>query len=192
LWPNTPDILNAYLQHGGRAAFAARLILAATLGASYGIYGPAFELGEHLPIQEGSEEYLHSEKYEIRVWDTENAKSLKELIRSVNAIRRGSAALQGDWTLRFHPVDNEQLMAYSKVSEDGKDRIIVVVNLDPHNTQAGWVSLGLEELKLGADEAYQVQDLLTDARYEWRGSRNFVQLDPKNLPAHIFRVGAIG
>jgi len=192
LWPNTPDILNAYLQQGGRAAFAARLILAATLGASYGIYGPAFELGEHLPIQEGSEEYLHSEKYEIRVWDTENAKSLKDLIRGVNAIRRGSAALQGDWTLRFHPVDNEQLIAYSKVSEDGKDRIIVVVNLDPQNTQAGWVSLGLEELQLGAEEAYQVQDLLTDARYEWRGSRNFVQLDPKNLPAHIFRVGAIG
>jgi len=192
LWPNTPDILNAYLQHGGRAAFAARLILAATLGANYGIYGPAFELGEHLPIQEGSEEYLNSEKYEIRVWNTENPKSLKDLIRGVNAIRRGSAALQGDWTLRFHPVDNEQLIAYSKVSEDGKDRIIVVVNLDPHNTQAGWVSLGLEELQLGADEAYQVHDLLTDARYEWRGSRNFVQLDPKKLPAHIFRVGAIG
>jgi len=149
-------------------------------------------LGEHLPIKEGSEEYLNSEKYEIRVWDTENAKSLKDLIRGVNAIRRGSAALQGDWTLRFHPVDNEQLIAYSKVSEDGKDRIIVVVNLDPQNTQAGWVSLGLEELQLGAEEAYQVQDLLTDARYEWRGSRNFVQLDPKNLPAHIFRVGAIG
>ena len=192
LWPNTPDILNAYLQRGGRAAFAARLILAATLGASYGIYGPAFELGEHVPIKEGSEEYLNSEKYEIRVWDTENPKSLKDLIRRVNAIRRGSAALQGDWTLRFHRVDNEQLMAYSKVSEDGKDRIIVVVNLDPHNTQAGWVSLELEELQLGAEETYQVHDLLTDARYEWRGSRNFVQLDPANLPAHIFRVGATG
>jgi starch synthase (maltosyl-transferring) len=192
VWPNTPDILNEYLQKGGRPAFVARFILAATLGASYGIYGPAFELYENRPIQSGSEEYLNSEKYEVRVWDTDNPNSLKDLIRRVNAIRKASPALHGDWSLRFHPVDNEQLIAYSKVSEDFSDLILVVVNLDPHKTQAGWISVALKELKLGNDEAYQVHDLLTDAHYVWRGSRNFVQLDPSILPAHIFRVHPIG
>jgi starch synthase (maltosyl-transferring) len=192
VWPNTPDILNEYLQKGGRPAFVARFILAATLGASYGIYGPAFELYENRPIQTGSEEYLNSEKYEVGVWDTDNPNSLKDLITRVNAIRKASPALHGDWSLRFHPVDNEQLIAYTKVSEDFSDKILVVVNLDPHNTQAGWVSVALKELKLGNDEAYQVHDLLTDARYAWRGSRNFVQLDPSILPAHLFRVHPIG
>ena len=192
VWPNTPDILNEYLQKGGRPAFVARLILAATLGASYGIYGPAFELYENRPMQAGSEEYLNSEKYEIRVWDTDNPNSLKDLITHVNAIRKASPALHGDWSLRFHPIDNEQLIAYSKVSEDFTDVILVVVNLDPHNTQAGWISVALKELKLGDHEAYQVHDLLTDARYVWRGSKNFVQLDPSILPAHIFRVHPIG
>jgi starch synthase (maltosyl-transferring) len=192
VWPNTPDILNEYLQKGGRPAFAARFILAATLGASYGVYGPAFELYENRPIQAGSEEYLNSEKYEIRVWDTGNPNSLRDLITRVNAIRKASSALHGDWSLRFHPTDNQQLIAYSKVSEDPSDKILIVVNLDPHNTQAGWVSVALKELHLGNDEAYQVHDLLTDARYVWRGSRNFVQLDPSILPAHIFRVHPIG
>jgi starch synthase (maltosyl-transferring) len=192
VWPNTPDILNEYLQKGGRPAFVARFILAATLGASYGIYGPAFELYEHFPIRPGSEEYLNSEKYEVRVWDTNNPNSLKDLITYVNGIRKASPALHGDWSLRFHPVDNEQLIAYSKVSEDFSDLILVVVNLDPHKTQAGWVSVMLEELKLGEHEAYQVHDLLTDVRYVWHGSRNFVQLDPSILPAHIFRIHPIG
>jgi starch synthase (maltosyl-transferring) len=192
VWPNTPDILNEYLQKGGRPAFVARFILAATLGASYGVYGPAFELYENRPIRAGSEEYLNSEKYEVRVWDTGNPNSLKDLIRRVNAIRKASPALHGDWSLRFHPTDNPQLIAYSKVSEDLADMILVVVNLDPHHTQAGWVSVALNELKLGADEAYSVHDQLTDARYVWHGSRNFVQLDPSILPAHIFRVHPIG
>jgi starch synthase (maltosyl-transferring) len=192
VWPNTPDILNEYLQKGGRPAFVTRFILAATLGANYGIYGPAFELYENRPIREGSEEYLNSEKYQVRVWDTNNPNSLRDLITRINAIRKGSPALHGDWSLRFHPVDNETLIAYSKVSEDSADKILVVVNLDPHNVQSGWLALVLKELKLGNDEAYQVHDLLTEARYVWRGSRNFVQLDPSILPAHIFRVHPIG
>jgi starch synthase (maltosyl-transferring) len=192
IWPNTPDILNEYLQKGGRPAFAARFILAATLGANYGIYGPAFELYENRPIHAGSEEYLNSEKYEIRVWDTNNPNSLKDLITHVNAIRKTSPALHGDWSLRFHRVDNGQLVAYSKISDDFSDMILVVVNLDQRNTQSGWVSVALKELKLGENEAYQVHDLLTDARYVWHGSRNFVQLNPSILPAHIFRVHPIG
>jgi starch synthase (maltosyl-transferring) len=192
LWPNTPDILNAYLQKGGRPAFVSRLILAATLGASYGIYGPAFELFENRPVREGSEEYLDSEKYQIRMWDINNPNSLRDLITHVNGIRRSSPALQADKRLRFHPLDNPQLIAYSKTTDDSSDMILTVVNLDPHNTQSGWVNVRVEEFRLGSQESYQVHDLLTDVRYVWHGSRNYVQLDPSILPAHIFRVRPIG
>jgi starch synthase (maltosyl-transferring) len=188
LWPNTPDIVTEYLQTGGRPAFAARLVLAATLGASYGIYGPAFELCEHQPRDPGSEEYLHSEKYEIRAWDTERPDSLRGLITRVNQIRRENSALQSDWSLRFHPVDNEYLFAYSKNSDDLSNVILVVVNLDPHHTQAGWVDLALDALALDPQQPYQVHDLLSDSRYLWHGSRNYVELQPQVLPAHIFRV----
>jgi starch synthase (maltosyl-transferring) len=192
LWPNTPDILNDYLQKGGRPAFITRLILAATMGASYGIYGPAFELCEGRAVREGSEEYLDSEKYQIRVWDIHNPNSLRDLITHVNGIRRSSPALQRSQGLAFHNVDNQQLIAYSKVSEDGSDMLLMVVNLDPRNPQQGWVEVGLNEFRLGTEESYQVYDLLTDVRYVWHGSRNYVQLNPTVLPAHIFRVHAIG
>jgi starch synthase (maltosyl-transferring) len=192
LWPNTPDILNEYLQKSGRAGFMVRLILAGTLGASYGIYGPAFELCEGRPVRQGSEEYLDSEKYQIRVWDINNPNSLRDLITHVNRIRRVSRALQRNTGLKFHPVDNPQLIAYSKVCEDSTDKILVVANLDPHNRQAGWVNLDVDAFHLGTEESFQVHDLLTDARYVWHGSRNFVELNPAVLPAHVFRVQAIG
>jgi starch synthase (maltosyl-transferring) len=192
LWPNTPDILNEYLQKSGRPGFMARLILAATLAASYGIYGPAFELCEGRAVREGSEEYLDSEKYQIRVWDINNPNSLRDLITHMNRIRRGSPALQRNTGLTFHPVDNRQMIAYSKVCDDPADMIFVVVNLDPHNRQAGWVNVDVDALHLGSEESYQVHDLLTDARYVWHGSRNFVELNPTILPAHVFRVHSIG
>jgi starch synthase (maltosyl-transferring) len=192
LWPNTPDILNEYLQKSGRAGFMTRLILAGTLGASYGIYGPAFELCEGRAVREGSEEYLDSEKYQIRVWDINNPNSLRDLITHVNRIRRASPAMQRNTGLTFHPVDNQQLIAYSKVCEDPKDLILVVANLDSHARQAGWVNLDLDAFHLGSEESFQVYDLLTDARYVWHGSRNFVDLNPALLPAHIFRVQSIG
>ena len=192
LWPNTPDILNEYLQKSGRPGFMVRLILAATLAASYGIYGPAFELCEGRAVREGSEEYLDSEKYQIRVWNINNPNSLRDLITHVNRIRRGSPALQRNTGLKFHPVDNAQMIAYSKVCDDPADMIFVVVNLDPHNRQAGWVTVDVDALRLGTEESYQVHDLLTDARYVWHGSRNFVELNPTVLPAHIFRVHSIG
>ncbi len=192
LWPNTPDILNEYLQKSGRPGFMTRLILATTLGASYGIYGPAFELCEGRAVREGSEEYLDSEKYQIRVWDINNPNSLRDLITHMNRIRRGSPALQQNTGLKFHPVDNTQMIAYSKVCDDPADMIFVVVNLDPHSRQAGWVNVDVEALHLGSEESYQVHDLLTDARYVWHGSRNFVDLNPFMLPAHIFRVHSIG
>jgi starch synthase (maltosyl-transferring) len=192
LWPNTPDILNEYLQKSGRPGFVTRLILAGTLSASYGIYGPAFELCEGRPVREGSEEYLDSEKYQIRLWDIHNPNSLRDLITHVNGIRRRSLALQRNSGLLFHAVDNDQLIAYSKTSEGGEETILVVANLDPRNMQAGWVSVEMDKLTMGKDESYQVHDLLTDVRYVWHGSRNYVQLNPVVLPAHIFRVRAIG
>ncbi len=188
LWPNTPDILTEYLQTGGRPAFAARLVLAATLGASYGIYGPAFELCERMPREPGSEEYLDSEKYEVRHWDLERPDSLRPLITLVNRIRREHPALQSDRNLLFHPTDNEYLIAYSKHTDDLSSVVLVVVNLDPHHTQFGWVDVQLEPLSLDAQEPYQVHDLLGDARYLWHGSRNYVELRPDALPAHVFLV----
>ncbi len=188
LWPNTPDILTEYLQLGGRPAFMARLVLAATLGANYGIYGPAFELCEQQARELGSEEYLNSEKYEIRQWDLERPESLKDFIARVNLIRRENPALHGDWSLRFHAVENEQLLCYSKMAVDCANVILVVVNLDPHHTHAGWLELSLETLGLDQHQPYQVHDLLSDARYLWQGSRNYVELNPQSAPAHIFRL----
>ena len=188
LWPNTPDILTEYLQFGGRPAFMTRLVLAAMLGASYGIYGPVFELCENVAREPGSEEYLNSEKYEIKRWDLEKPGSLRELIARVNRIRRENRALQGDRSLRFYPVDNPEILCFGKRTEDLSNIIVVAVNLDPHHTQSGWVELPSEELGLDPQQTFQVHDLLTDARYLWHGKRNYVQLDPDSEPAQIFRV----
>jgi starch synthase (maltosyl-transferring) len=186
LWPNTPDILTEYLQFGGRPAFVTRLVLAATLGASYGIYGPAFELAEARPRESGSEEYLDSEKYQLRCWNRDDPASLRELITRLNRIRRENPALQSDAGLKFHPVDNEALLAYSKTRDE--DSVLAVVNVDPHHAQTGWVDLDLAALGLTEDAPYQVDDLLSGARFLWRGARNYVALDPAGTAAHVFRV----
>jgi starch synthase (maltosyl-transferring) len=188
LWPNTPDILTEYLQLGGRPAFAARAVLAATLAASWGIYGPAFELCENQAREPGSEEYRDSEKYELRHWDRGRADSLRDLVGRLNRIRRENPALQSDGSLRFHEVDNPSLLAYSKQTEDGANQIFCTVNLDPHFLQSGWVDLDLAALGLPEDAPFQVHDLLTDARFLWNGRRNYVELDPRALPAHVFRI----
>ncbi|MGH8259778.1 MAG: maltotransferase domain-containing protein, partial [Steroidobacteraceae bacterium] len=185
LWPNTPDILTEYLQFGGRAAFIARLVLAATLGASFGLYGPAFELMEHTAREPGGEEYLDSEKYQLRSWDLDRPDSLKELIALVNRIRHEHVALQSDAGLVFHRTDNETLIAYSKATPDRSDAILTVVNLDPHHAQSGWLELDLAALGLDAGQPFQAHDLLTGARFLWRGARNFVRLDPERGPAHV-------
>jgi starch synthase (maltosyl-transferring) len=186
LWPNTPDILTEYLQMGGRQAFATRLVLAATLGANYGIYGPAFELAENTAREPHSEEYLNSEKYQIRSWDIEHSGSLKPFIARVNRIRRENPALQNDRNLHFHTVNNEQLIAYSKHTDDFSNIILVVVNLDPHHTHSGWMEFSSETVGLDPQQSFQVHDLLSDARYLWQGLRNFVELNPQIVPAHIF------
>ncbi len=187
-WPNTPDILTEYLQFGGRPAFAIRLVLAATLSASYGIYGPAFELCDNAPREPGAEEYLDSEKYQIRDWDVERADSLREFIARVNKVRRDNVALQHDWNLRFFKTDNDMILCFGKVSPDRSNVVIVVVNVDPHNPQSGWVDIPIEALGGDRERPYQMHDLLTGARYLWSGEHNFVRLDPQSAPAHIFRL----
>ncbi len=188
LWPNTPDILTGMLQTGGRPAFMMRYVLAATLGASCGIYGPAFELLEHSPREAKSEEYLHSEKYQLRDWKLDDPASLSEFIGRVNTIRKDNVALQFDRTLQFYKIDNEQIIAYSKYSDDPANLILVVVNLDVHNTQSGWIELPLRELGIPGDAPFEVYDVLADARYKWSGAWNYVELNPHVVPAHIFRI----
>jgi starch synthase (maltosyl-transferring) len=186
LWPNTPDILHDTLQTGGRPAFMQRLILAATLGANYGIYGPAFELGENLPAKPGSEEYLNSEKYEIRHWDRSADHSLAPLITQINQIRRENPALHSDGSLHFHPVDNPNILCYSKFSAG--NQILVAINLDPAQEQAGWIDLDLKELAIPHNENFEIEDLLTGIHYHWHDRSNYVALRPDVMPAHIFRL----
>jgi len=192
VWPNTPDILHASLQEGGRAAFMQRIILATTLAASYGIYGPAYELGENVPVKTPSEEYLNSEKYQIRRWDRSAAHTIAPLVTRLNQIRRTNPALQSDLSLHFHDVDNPQIIAYSKIAPATADApaniILTVVNLDPHNEQAGWIDLDLKQLGIAHDETFDVEDLLTGIHYQWHDRSNYVALRPSLMPAHIFRV----
>ena len=188
LWPNTPDILPEFLQVGGRPAFMIRVILAATLAASYGIYGPALELCENAPREPGSEEYLNSEKYELKQWELASPWSLRDLIARINRIRRENPALQRDANLRFHETDNPAVICYSKATDDLSDIIIVICNLDAFHTQTGWVTLDLQALGLDANHTFQAHDLLGDGRYLWRGAHNYFELVPGSLPAHVMKV----
>ncbi len=188
LWPNTPDILPEFLQNGGRAAFMIRFILAATLGANYGIYGPAFEHCENTPREPGSEEYLNSEKYELKYWDPRSVGSLKDFIAHVNRIRRENRALQSDANLRFHATDNPEVICYSKATSDLSDVVIVLCNLDPFYKQTGWVDLDLAALGLDASRTFQAHDLLSENRFLWRGAHNYFELTPEIRPAHIMKV----
>jgi starch synthase (maltosyl-transferring) len=188
-WPNTPDILHEDLQVGNRATFMGRYILAATLTSNTGIYGPAFELMEHEPFP-GKEEYNHNEKYELKNWDWDRPGNLKNDIARVNQMRKAHPALQRTNNIRFIETDNEKILAFLKQTPDRKDQILVVVNFDWHHPQMGHLSLPLAEMGIGPDKAFKVRDLYDPARSEfsWRGTRNFVHLDPRRSPAHIFVV----
>jgi starch synthase (maltosyl-transferring) len=183
---NTPDILPEFLQFGGRPAFLSRLVLAATLGASYGIYS-GYELCENEAIP-GSEEYHQSEKYQIRHRDWNRAESLREYIALVNRIRRENPALHASRGLDFYPVNNEQLLFFGKTTPNHDNIILVVINLDPHHVHDGWVEVPLEELGIGPSEVYQVHDLIGEGRYLWQGRRNYVRLDPAESPAQVYRL----
>jgi len=190
LFANTPDILHEFLQIGGRPAFMIRLVLAATLSASYGIYGPPFEHCIGTPVRQGSEEYLDSEKYQITHWDLQAPWSLSDYITRINEIRRDNPALHTNGNLRFFEVDNESMIVYGKSTPGQTNLLVVIVNLDPFHTQSGWVKLPAVELALGSGpgDSYRVHDLISDARFLWHGDTNFVQLDPRVSPAHILQV----
>jgi starch synthase (maltosyl-transferring) len=190
LWPNTPDILTEELQSGGPPAFRMRLLLAATLGANYGIYGPAFEHGENEPREPGSEEYRDSEKFQLRWRDPAGAAGMREQVTVLNAIRREHPALQQDRTLRFHGVDNERLLAYSKHDDRTGDVVLVIVNLDPGFPQAGWTDLDMPALGLAWDAAFAARDLITSRVFPWRGRRNYVELHPARQPGHVLELTA--
>ncbi|MGA5496510.1 alpha-1,4-glucan--maltose-1-phosphate maltosyltransferase [Streptomyces cinereoruber] len=184
-WVNTPDILPGYLQEGGRPAFEVRAVLAATLSPSWGMYA-GYELCENTPLREGGEEYLDSEKYELRPRDWESAeragRTITPLITNLNRIRRRHPALRRLRNLTFHEADNPQVIAYSKRS--GSNTVLVVVNLDPHHTQEATVSLNMPELGLDWHETAPVRDELTGETYHW-GRSNYVRLEPGVTPAHV-------
>jgi starch synthase (maltosyl-transferring) len=186
-WPNTPDILPEYLQFGGRPAFIVRLVLAATLSSNYGIYGPAFELCEARAL-EGKEEYLDSEKYEIKDWDLNQKGNIKAVIERVNRIRKENTSLQQTRNIRFLETDNETLIAYSKTSNDGLNTTVMAVNLDPHHRQSGWIHIPLNVMDIPEHQSYLMHDLIGGGKYIWQGEWNYIELDPQILPAHIMGV----
>jgi len=185
---NTPDILHEFLQTGGRAAFQIRLLLAATLSPSYGIYS-GFELCEHEAVA-GTEEYLNSEKYEIKVRDWNRPGNLNELLARVNAIRRDNPALQELANVRFLPAENDSILFFAKTSADGANTLLIAINVDPFHTQEAVCWVPADAAGVRAGESYEVEDLLTGTRYRW-GERNFVRLAPEGPPAHILRVERI-
>jgi starch synthase (maltosyl-transferring) len=186
-WTNTPDILPEFLQYGGRPAFVIRLILAATLSSNYGVFGPAFELcvNEALP---GREEYKASEKYEIKHWDRNLPGNLVELMARLNKIRRENKALQIPWNLKFHEVDNEYLLFYSKTTKDLENILLVVVNLDPYHKQSGWIKVPIEQLGIEPHKSYLAHELIGGDKYIWQGEKNYVELNPAIMPAHILKI----
>jgi starch synthase (maltosyl-transferring) len=186
LFANTPDILHAYLQNGGPPAFRIRLLLASMLGANYGIYS-GFELCEHRAVP-GTEEYLDSEKYQIRRWDSERATDITDLVAAVNRIRHDNPALHSNDSLTFCATDNPQIIAFYKLSPDRSNAIFVVVNLDYERMQHGWVAVPVDRLGLPPAEAYEVVDLLDGGRFTWRGDRNYVRLDPRERVAHVLKL----
>jgi starch synthase (maltosyl-transferring) len=183
-WPNTPDILPPYLQDGGRAAFVIRLVLAATLCPSYGIYGPAFELCVDKAVP-GTEEYLDSEKYKIKRWNWNQKGNLCSVIARVNRARRRNTSLQGLRNIQIHSIDNENMLCYSKATEDKSDITVAVVSLDPHRGQTGTVKLPIRAWGIEACEPYRVDDALTGATHLWRGATHRVKVDPRVMPAQI-------
>jgi starch synthase (maltosyl-transferring) len=187
---NTPDILTEFLQTGGRPAFKLRAALAATLSPTYGLYS-GFELIENVPLHPGKEEYLDSEKYEIRVRDWQAPGNISDYIRRLNALRNENPALRLWTNIAFHDADNDAVLSYSKQTPDQSNRLLIIANMDPFHTQAAWIHLDGAALGLSYDSVYTVHDLLTGARWTWLGTAGWVQLDPNDEPVHIFRIEGV-
>lgn len=186
-WPNTPDILPFHLQHKNENIFIIRYALAATLSSVYGMYGPSYEFNENTPI-EGKEEYVNSEKYEIRHYDWKRTNRMTDIISMVNKFRKEHKALQSTWNIRFCNIQNPNLIAYIKTTDDLSSIILVIVNLDQYTTQSGYVQVPVDVLKAGDKINLKVLDLMTDEHYTWTQDWNFVELNPFKMPFHLFHI----
>lgn len=186
-WPNTPDILPYHLQYQGENSFILRYALAATLSSNYGVYGPSYEFYENTPI-EGKEEYYNSEKYEIRNYDWKRTNRMTDIMSLLNKIRKENEALHSTWNTQFCTIENNQVIAYLKATEDLSNIILVVVNLDPNNNQGGYIQLPKSTLKLGEKINVKLHDLITNEHYTWTQEWNFVDLNPHKMPFHLFKV----
>jgi starch synthase (maltosyl-transferring) len=186
-WPNTPDILPYHLQNQGENSFIFRYALAATLSSNFGVYGPSYEFNENTPI-EGREEYFNSEKYEVRQYDWKRTNRMTDIMALLNKIRKENKALQSTWNVQFCQIENPNLIAYLKATDDLSNIILVVVNLDPNGQQQGFVQLPKERLKIGVKINVKLHDLITDEHYTWTQEWNFVQVNPFKMPFHLFKL----
>lgn len=186
-WPNTPDINPWMLQGGNENLYIVRHMMAATLSSNYGMYGPVYEQIDNAAYI-GKEEYLNSEKYEVRYWDWTKTNKLTQLITRINQIRKEQSALQYTNNIDFCNIENDQILAYFKQSEDGQNNILCVVNLDPYNKQGGWVQIPRHKMGISGDTPMRMTDLVTGNSYIWNEEWNFVELDPYQVPYHIFSI----
>ena len=186
-WPNTPDILPYHLQHQGENIFIIRYALAATLSASYGMYGPAFELYDNVPI-EGREEYFNSEKFEIKHYDWKKTNRMTDIISMVNQHRKEHKALQSTWNMQFCTIENNSLLAFIKVTDDLSSIILTIITLDPQSNQSGYVQIPKSLLRLDNHINLKLHDLMTDERFTWTQEWNYVELNPHKMPFHLFKI----
>jgi starch synthase (maltosyl-transferring) len=186
-WPNTPDILPWHLQHQGENIFIIRLALAATLSSNYGIYGPVYEFYDNIPM-EGKEEYYNSEKYEVKQHDWKRTNRMTDIITIINKARKDHAALQSTWNIHFCFIENPNLLAFVKATDDLSSIVLVVVNLDQHNKQNGYVQLPKSLLKIGDHVNVKLYDVMTDDHYTWTQEWNYVEIDPYKMPFHLFKL----
>ncbi|WP_031527356.1 alpha-1,4-glucan--maltose-1-phosphate maltosyltransferase [Dyadobacter crusticola] len=186
-WPNTPDILPHHLVEGGENAHITRFILAATLSSNYGLYGPVYEYGVNTP-HPGKEEYTDNEKYEIKHWDWDRYSRTREIITRVNKIRKENPALQTTWNINFAETNNDMVICYTKVDPLSNNLLIIAVNLDFFNTQGANIKVPLHKLGMHWEQSYRVRDMLSGELYDWHGEYNYVQMNPYEMPAHIFKI----
>lgn len=189
-WPNTPDILPISLEEKGEPSFLIRLFLASTLSSNYGIYGPLFEFGVNKAYP-GKEEYIDSEKYEIKLWDWNKNSKVKELITKINQIRKENSALQSTWNIEFHQTDTPKIICYSKTDEGMENKLLFIASLDPIHTQSGWIQVPLKNFGLTEADPFVMRDLISGEQYTWKGEWNYVELRPHIMPVHLFRLESL-
>jgi starch synthase (maltosyl-transferring) len=186
-WPNTPDILPYHLQHQGENIFIIRAALAATLSSNFGMYGPVYEFCENIPVP-SKEEYMESEKYEVKHYDWKKTNRMTDIITLLNKARRSNAALQSTWNMQFCHIENPNIIAYLKATDDLSNIMLIVINLDPNSRANGFVQLPKSRLKLGDHINVKLHDLITDEHYTWTQEWNYVELDPYKMPVHLFKL----